>query len=168
MVFLVESFILCILFSIFATAPVLKNPLSKIYAYPPQIIERTKELGLITNQQTFHSKRIVAKKWVAAFLIAVILALILVYINKAATFWDGFFLSYGLWLVVDWFDAIILDCIWFCHSKRVIVPRTEDMTDEYHHYLFHIEASLLGMLIGLPVCILVGGIVAIFAYIPFY
>lgn len=163
MVFLIESVLLCIVFSVLATAPVFKNPLSKIYDYPPRIIERAKKLGLITDQQTFRSKRVVAKKAIFALLIAVVLALILVHVNKATSFWSGFYLSYGLWLVVDWFDAIVLDCLWFCHSKRAIVPGTEDMTDEYRNYRFHIKASVLGMLIGLPVCIFVGILVATIA-----
>lgn len=159
MIFLIES----IVFSILAAAPVIKNPLFKIYDYPPKIIERAKEMGLITDQQTFRSNRVIAKKAVAALLIAVVLALLLIYVNAATTFGDGFLISYGLWLVVDWFDAIILDCVWFCHSKKVIIPGTEDMTDEYHNYLFHIKASLLGMLIGLPVCALIGGLFIIIA-----
>lgn len=96
-------------------------------------------------------------------MIAVVLALLLVFVNKADTFWEGFYLSYGLWLVVNWFDAIILDCIWFCHSKKVIIPGTEDMTDAYHNFPFHIKASLVEMLIGLPVCIFVGGLIAVIA-----
>jgi hypothetical protein len=163
MVFVIESIALCIVFSILAAAPIIKNPLSRIHQYPPKIIDRAKELGLITDQQAPRSKRVIAKKGIGALLIAVVLALILVYVNKAGTFWEGFYLSYALWLVVDWFDAIILDCVWFCHSKRAMIPGTEDMTDEYHNYMFHIKASLSGMLIGLPVCILVGGLVAVIA-----
>jgi len=94
--FLIEIIVLCVVFSILAVAPVIKNPLLKIYDYPPKIIQRTKELGLITDQQTFRSKRVIEKKGVVALLIAVVLALLLVFINKAATFWEGFLLSYGL------------------------------------------------------------------------
>ena len=163
MVFIIESAVLCIVFSILAAAPIIKNPLSRIHQYPPEIIGRAKELGLISDQQTPRSKSVIAKKGIAAFLMAVVLALLLVYVNKADTFWEGFYLSYALWLVVNWFDAIILDCIWFCHSKKAIIQGTEDMIDEYHNYLFHIKAGLSGMLIGLPVCILVDGLVVVIA-----
>lgn len=46
-----------------------------------------------------------------------------------------------------------MDCLWFCHSKKVVIPGTEGMK-EYKDYLFHIKGSLKGMLLGLPVCAL--------------
>jgi hypothetical protein len=81
------------------------------------------------------------------------------YINGCAAFLSGFGVSYLLWLIVDWYDALILDCVWFCHSKRCIIPGTEDLTDAYHDYMFHIKGSCAGMLIGLPCC-LIAGIIA--------
>src|SRR5699024_12343622 len=48
-----------------------------------------------------------------------------------------------------------LDCIWFCHSKKVRIPGTEDM-EEYKDYRFHIRQSCIGMLLGLPACLAVG------------
>jgi hypothetical protein len=42
------------------------------------------------------------------------------------------------------------------------IPGTEDMK-EYHDYLFHIKASCIGTLIGLPACATVGLIVMLFA-----
>lgn len=68
-------------------------------------------------------------------------------------------------LVVDWYDALVIDCLWFCHSKRCIIPRTEDMTTAYHDYGFHIRGSVKGMLIGPQVCLLVGGLTALLAVI---
>ena len=71
------------------------------------------------------------------------------------TFKQGFSESYVIWLVICWFDALVVDCGWFCHSPKVRIPGTEDMK-EYHDYLFHIRQSLIGTLLGLPVCLLVG------------
>ena len=64
-----------------------------------------------------------------------------------------------IWTIVDWYDAFILDCGWFCHSKKCIIPGAEDLTDAYHDYMFHIKGSAVGMLIGLPCC-LIPGVVA--------
>ncbi len=33
------------------------------------------------------------------------------------------------------YDAIVLDCIWFCHSKQFIIAGTEDMTKEYKEFI---------------------------------
>jgi hypothetical protein len=67
-----------------------------------------------------------------------------------------------IWLAITWFDAIIIDCIWFCHSKRMRIPGTEDMK-EYKDYLFHIGQSGIGTLIGLPACAVIGALVALLA-----
>ena len=75
--------------------------------------------------------------------------------NGADTFLKGFGISYLIWLIIDWYDALVLDCIWFCHSKKARIPGTEDMA-EYRDYLFHIRQSCIGMLLGLPACLLTG------------
>lgn len=54
-----------------------------------------------------------------------------------------------------------VDCILFCHSKRFIIPGTEDLTDAYRDCKFHIKVSCFGMLIGLPCC-LIAGLLAMF------
>ena len=89
-----------------------------------------------------------------------IFAVILKQFNGADTFWKGFRDSYLIWLIIDWYDALVLDCIWFCHSKKVRIPGTEDM-EEYKDYRFHIRQSCIGMLLGLPACLAVGAITAI-------
>ena len=74
---------------------------------------------------------------------------------------QGFLWSYLMWTIVNWYDALIIDCLWFCHDKRWVIEGTEDMVDEYHNYMFHIKGSLIGQLIGLAVCLLIGLVVAI-------
>ncbi len=50
---------------------------------------------------------------------------------------------------------LVNDCLWYCHDKRCVIPGTEDMTDAYHDYMFHIKGSCVGMLIGLLSCLIV-------------
>ena len=57
----------------------------------------------------------------------------------------------------------MIDCIWFSHSRRIIIKGTEDMEDEYHNYVYHIKESLKGMVIGIPVCFLTGILVMLFS-----
>ena len=57
-----------------------------------------------------------------------VLVVILRIFNGADTFLSGFVTSFLLWLVVDWYDALVIDCLWFCHSKRFVISGTEDMT----------------------------------------
>jgi len=63
------------------------------------------------------------------------------------------------------YDAVVLDILWFCHAKVWILPGTEDMTEAYHDYGYHVKASCVGMLIGLPVCLLIGLVVQILSRI---
>ena len=142
MIILIESIALCLLFTLIIVPVVLKNPLGQIYNYPPAIIERVKELGLITDKQPKGSRSTIIKKVTVSIFFAIILAAFLILINKEKTFLRGFLTSYLLWTIVDWYDAFILDYICFCHSKRIIIPGTEDMEDEYHNYVFHIKESL--------------------------
>ena len=39
------------------------------------------------------------------------------------------------------------------------------MVDTYHDYMFHIKGSLKGMLIGLPVCLIIGVIIQVLSWI---
>ena len=75
----------------------------------------------------------------------------------------GFSITYLFWTVVNWYDAVVIDWIWFCHRPKFIIPDTEDMVKEHHVYWFHAKATLKGMLIGLPAALVVGGLVALCA-----
>ena len=92
-------------------------------------------------------------------LVVVLLGLLVRYVNGCDTFWCGALTAYALWVVVNWFDAFVMDCLWFCHDKHFVIPGTEDMTADYHDYWFHIKGALIGMLLGIPAA-LVAGIVA--------
>ena len=62
----------------------------------------------------------------------------------------------ALWVIVNWFDALVLDCLWFCHDKHFVIPGTEDMTEAYHDYGFHIKGAFIGMLLGIPAALVAG------------
>ncbi len=156
MIFLTEAVLGCVLFTLMVVPSLLKNPLAWVSDYPPAIQDRARALGLIPEEQNRMPVAALGKKAVFSLLAALGLAVVLVLVNGAETFRQGFLLSYGLWLVLVWYDALGLDCLWFCHSKKVILPGTEDMVQAYHDYGFHIKMSCIGMLLGLPVCLLSG------------
>lgn len=161
MIILIESIILCVLFTI----PLVissKNPLALIHNYPPAIIERVREMGLTDDNHLPRSKKIILKKAGAALFIAFLFALIVYFVNGARSFLEGFGYTYLLWAIVDWYDAFVIDILWFCHDKRFVIPGTEGMK-EYKDYWFHIKGSFIGMTYGLPVALLVGAIVALLA-----
>ena len=160
MLLLIESLIGIALFALIVIPMSLKDPLAVIGDYPPAIRKRCEELGLIEKRQQQLSKKDFIKKGVAVIVLVLIAVLVMIKINHATTFLQGFGYTYIIWLAITWFDALVIDCGWFCHSKRMRIPGTEDM-NEYHDYLFHIKTSAIGTLIGLPACAIVGLVVQI-------
>ena len=106
-------------------------------------------------------KAALRKKLPALIVFSVILAAIVWFVNGCRTFLSAFGTCMLIWTVVDWYDALVLDCLWFCHSKRVRVAGTEDMDQAYGSYAFHLKSSLVGMVLGLLVAVPVGVLVAI-------
>lgn len=162
MLLFIESIIGIILFTLIIVPTDIKDPLAVIGDYPPAIRKRCEQLGLIEKREKQFSKKELIKKIFAVIIIVALASFIMIKVNHANTFLQGFGWTYIIWLAITWYDALILDCGWFCHSKRMRIPGTEDMK-EYHDYLFHIKASCVGTLIGLPACAIVGIIVTLFA-----
>ncbi len=159
-VILIETLILTVLFTIAVVAGS-KNPVDTVYDMPQPIINRCLELGLIDESKKADSPQTRRKKLAAAIVIALIMALTLFFVNHAGNFLQGFLISYLIWLIIDWYDCFVIDWIWVCHSKKLIIPGTEDLVDSYKDYRFHFIGSLKGMVIGFPVCLLVGAMVQI-------
>lgn len=161
LVIMIECLIGIALFTAVIVSLTLKNPLTSVGDYPPAIQKKCIELGLVSDRKKRFTKADYIRKGAALIVFAVFLAFVVHTFNGADTFLEGFGISYLIWLVVDWYDALVLDCIWFCHSRKVRIPGTEDMA-EYKDYLFHIRQSCIGMLFGLPACLLVGMLVVLF------
>ena len=159
MTIMIESLSGIALFTVLIVSLTLKDPLASVGDYPPAIRNKCIELGLIEDRRQRFTKADILRKGIAMVVFVFIFAFILKWLNGADTFWKGFWDSYLIWLIIDWYDALILDCIWFCHSKKVRIPGTEEM-EEYKDYRFHIRQSCIGMLLGLPACLAVGVITA--------
>ena len=161
MILFIECMIAIILFTAIVIPVALINPKYIVGDYPPEIVKRCIELNIIPERKTRFTKKEIIKKVIACILFVILLAYIVYKFNGANTFASGFINSYIIWLVVCWYDALILDCIFFCNVKRFRIPGTEDM-NEYKDYLFHIKGSIRGSLIGLPACMIVGLLVMAF------
>ena len=160
MTFFLESLIACALFTLFVFL-MSRDPVKTLFNYPPPIIERCRSLGLVDDGNCPGGPGFYAKKIVALAVFGILLGLLVKYVNGCTAFWGGALTAYALWCVVDWFDAIVLDCLWFCHDKHFVIPGTEDMTSAYHDYWFHIKGSLLGMLLAIPAALIAGLVVVL-------
>lgn len=157
MIILIECLVLCLLFSIFAFCLSL-NPIKSLYNYPKMIQDRVKSMSEYQGKIPSGKNKIVTKVIVSVVIIIVV-SLIMRYINGFQTFKESFRWSLFIWTIVNLYDAIVIDMIWFCHSKKVIIKGTEDMVNEYHNYWFHLKESLKGEIIGLVVCVIIGLII---------
>lgn len=160
MLILLEGAVLCLVFTALIVPFTLKNPTASIGDYPPAIPQALCRAGSFPARSRRFTKKDLLRKGATALIFALIAAVILRQLNGAERFWEGFRDSYLIWLIVDWYDALVLDCLWFCHCKAVRIPGTEEMA-EYRDYRFHLRQSCIGMLLGLPVCAAVGALVAL-------
>ena len=161
MVLLVECVVAIALFTAIVIPNTLRDPLAVIGDYPPALRRRCEALGLVSPTEKRLTTAVLVRKIAAVVILLIGFVLVLTRINGCTTFWQGFRDSFVIWLAIAWWDALVVDCGWFCHSPRTRVPGTEDMP-EYHDYLFHVEHSCIGTAIGLPVCLLVGALVQLF------
>ena len=157
MILVIESIILCLLFTAMVYA-MSREPIKTLYNYPPAIQERVKSLDEYKDKIPTEKNKLAAKIGASA-LFVVIISLILRYINGYTTFGQAFGYGFLLWTIVNLFDAIVLDIIWFCHDPHFVFNGTEDMVDAYHDYKFHIRGFFIGEGLALIVCALAGLVV---------
>ena len=135
-----------------------RKPINTLYNYPPKIQERVRSLEEYKDAVPTKKNKI-AVKLIACILFVVILSLILRYINGYTTFSAAFGWGFLLWTIVNLWDVIVLDIIWFCHDPRFVFKGTEDMVKDYHDYWFHIKGFFIGEGLALFVCALSGMVV---------
>lgn len=159
MIILIEAIFFCIVFTLMILI-LSKNPIKTVYNYPPKIQERVKSLEEYKDKIPTQNNKI-ATKILAAIIIIIIASVVMRFVNGYTDFLTGFKYSYLLWTIVNWYDALIMDCLWFCHDKRFVLKGTEDMKKDYHDYWFHIKGAIIGQIIGLGACLAIGGVVGL-------
>jgi hypothetical protein len=157
MVLIIESIVLCLLFTVMVYF-MSREPIKTLFNYPPKIQERVKSLKEYKDLIPTEENKII-KKLIACLLFLIIICLVLRFINGYTTFIDSFKYGFLLWTIVNLWDVIVLDIIWFCHDKHFVFKGTEDMIDEYHNYLFHIKGFVIGEVLALIICLLSGIII---------
>jgi hypothetical protein len=146
-----------VLFNAAIMIPLCRNPVWWIHDYPADIQEKY----FATHERIpvqMLSAPVLLKKG-AALLLCVVLLTLLVLMAGAETFLSAFLASYGLWLVIDWYDCFVLDWVLFANIKRIRLPGTEQMDRAYHQKKYHAVRSAIGMVLGLLPCLLCGLIV---------
>ena len=143
-IIIIEALVMTTIFTVMILIPLMKNPVWWIHDYPEDI-----------QEEYFKTHERVPSKF---FTKTVMLGLMK--LAGAYNFWTAFALSYGIWLVIDWYDCFFLDWVLFANMKSVRLPGTEHMDAAYHQKKYHFVQSLWGMLIGLIPCLIGAGVYA--------
>ena len=154
MIIAIESVVLCLVFTLMVYF-MSREPIKTLYNYPPKIRERVMSLPAYEGRIPTQRNRLAAKL-TASVLFIVILSLILRYLNGCTSFLQAFGTGFLLWTIVNLWDAIVLDILWFYHDPHYVLKGTEDMVSDYHDYWFHIKGFFIGEALALVVCALAG------------
>ncbi len=150
MIILIESVVLCAIFTLMVCF-MSRDPIKQLYNYPPKIRERVRSLDEYRDRIPTQKNKLAAKLG-ACVIFIVVLSLILRYVNGCTTFLRAFGTGFLLWTVVNLWDVIVLDILWFCHDPHFVIKGTEDMVSDYHDYWFHIRGFFIGEALSCAVC----------------
>ena len=152
----IEAIVMVVLFTAMIIIPLIKNPVWWIADYPEEIQEEYfKSHERVPSK--FFTPSVLTKKGMA-ILICIAFIFLAVWLAGAYDFWSSMAVSYGIWLLVDWYDCFFLDWVLFANLKAVRLPGTEHMDKAYHNKKYHFIQSCWGMLIGFIPCVIASGI----------
>lgn len=160
MLFLIESIIICIIFTVVVLIPLAKNPVGSIMSYPVEIRRRVESLPQYQDVIMQKERKHIWIKVISVFVFAAILAT-LAYFSGAKTFQNAFIYVFLLFMVVNLYDTIVMDIGIFMHCRKFWIPGTEDMVKEYHNPRHHIIGAGKGTLIGAFVALLSAGLIQV-------
>lgn len=158
MLFLTESAAACVIFTILIQLAINNRRTAFVNDYPPVVTDRLRELGLIAEKPPVKKKDII-RKTIAMVFFSIAFALVLRFINGIETFAKASYTAYALWLVVDWYDFLVMDILLAPFDK--FYRASGISTFEKSAVRFHFIGSLKGMVLGLFFAPLVGVLVVL-------
>lgn len=131
-----------------------------IHNYPPDIQEEYFK----THEKidvSYRSKKVLLTKGFGVLLFAGIL-LACALLAGAKTFWQGFWLAFGLMAWIGIYDTCFLDWVLFANLPTFRLEGTEHMDKAYHQKWFHAKGMLFpGVIFALIPAALVGWLVTL-------
>ena len=156
MLFLIESVVACIVFTLLIKLISYNRQEVFTNDYPPVVTDKLRKLGLIAEKPPAKKKDII-RKLTAMIVFAVLFALLMRHVNGIETFWKAVLTVYGLWLVVDWYDFLVMDILLAPLDK--FYQKSGVSAFDKSAVWFHFKGSLRGMLLGVICAVLVGVLV---------
>lgn len=158
MIFFIECVVACALFTLALELLSAKRREVFVNDYPPVVTDRLRELHLVAEKPPARKSDVI-RKVIAVIVYALLFALVLRFINGVTTFWRAAWTAYLLWLVVDWYDFLVVDILMAPFDKFYKLAKVSAV--EKSAVLFHCKASLRGMVIGLVFAPIVGLLVTL-------
>lgn len=129
--------------------------MSWFYDYPKAVRDRMRTLPQYAGR--LPTRQFNVKKKVLAALFCVAFFLCMARVAGLRAFWPTTGYSFALWTVINFYDALVLDTIWFCHNEKIRFPGTEDMVSDYENPKKHWVDFGIGSVIGAAVALLAAG-----------
>jgi len=158
MIFAIECIVACTLFTIMLEIMCAKRREIFTNDYPPVVTNKLRDLGLVSDKPPTKKSDII-RKLIAMLIYAVVFAVVLRFINGITTFLKASITAYLLWLVVDWYDFLVVDILLAPFDKFYKMAKVNMF--EKSAVWFHFKGSVKGMIIGLLFAPIVGLIVMI-------
>ena len=152
-IFFMEVAALCLFFHLMIWLVLSQKQAAFVNDYPPVVTDKLRELGLIAKTPPAR-KTDILRKVLAVIIYSVLFALLLRCVNGIHTFMEGALTAYRLWLVVDWYDFLVMDVL--CASTDKFYRAAGVSGFEKTSMWFHFKGSLRGMIIGLVFAPIVG------------
>lgn len=154
MIFLIECIVACALFTAMLEILCAKRREILTNDYPPVVTEKLHRLNIVSEKP---KKSDIIRKLIAVIIYAVLFAVVLRFVNGITTFLNAAVTAYLLWLVVDWYDFLVVDILLAPFDK--FYKKAGVSPFETSAVWFHCKASMRGMLLGLAFAPIVGLIV---------
>ena len=123
MLILVQLVLYCLLYILLVKCAVRDSGRNCLYFYPKEYIEEAERRGIADKKTTMKK----GKRFMILFCIAIFVALILIISvwNRVTDFQTAYMQAALFLVVVNWFDAIVIDRLWVGHSKIWIIRGME-------------------------------------------
>lgn len=145
MIFVLECIAACVLFTAALELLCAKRREVFINDYPPVVTEKLRALGLVAEKPPARKSDII-RKAVALVVYVGVFAIVLRFINGITAFSEAALTAYLLWLVVDWYDFLVVDILMAPFDKFYKLAKVSPI--ERSAVWFHFKASVRGMVIG--------------------
>lgn len=113
----------CLLYILLVKCAVRNSGLNCLYFYPKEYIEEAHRQGIADKDAVMKK----GKRFMIPFCIIIFAAVVLIVAvwNHVSDFKTAYIQSALFLVVVNWFDALVIDRLWVGHSKIWVIPGME-------------------------------------------